>query len=487
MNTTRALWAVLVLAVAAAMGVGCKNSKYCDNSTNPCPSLMTCDSTTHACVSKDGGTGGTGGTGGKTDGGGGDGGHAFRCDASSQCATRDGGGPICEIDGGSCVGCEIDGDCTDKTKPICGTDHTCRPRSAAQGNECSSHTGTTVCSGGECVECAVSVDCKTDATKPICGVDNKCRVCQADSECASKDATAPGVCMSHQDGRCATPAETIYVQNSTGCPAPSPARTGTKASPFCRLDDVQASFSAQSAVDLIVVVGPDPVPSASGIFQPPTSQTKLSLVGQAVGTIAGGAYPGLHISGSDVYLRGLTITASTGTGVVAESASTLRLDGVTISSNQKGGLQVTNSNYDIRNSLFAGNGSGTVNAATFGGVFLGTSPGTPARFDFNTVVQNQDRGVVCGAAGQTINASLLTGNMGGGSGVLPDVSTCTLSSSKTTVDGNPQLSATYRLTSSSPCKDFVTVAPTDPPVHDIDGIVRPQGSAYDCGASEFKP
>jgi len=59
-----------------------------------------------------------------------------------------------------------------------------------------------------------SSDCTGDAAKPICGSNNQCQPCKADSECVSKGATDPGVCMSQTDGHCATPSETIYVQDT---------------------------------------------------------------------------------------------------------------------------------------------------------------------------------------------------------------------------------------------------------------------------------
>src|SRR6185436_7377270 len=109
----------------------------------------------------------------------------------------------------------------------------------------------------------------------------------------------------------------------------------------------------------------------------------------------------------------------------------------------------------------------------------------PARFAFNTVVANNRDGVVCVSASQTVEASLLANNLGGGA--TPDASTCTLMLSKTTTDGTPNLTTTdpkYRLTATSPCRNAVTSTPANAPDHDIDGTKRPQENLFDCGADE---
>jgi hypothetical protein len=121
-----------------------------------------------------------------------------------------------------------------------------------------------------------------------------------------------------------------------------------------------------------------------------------------------------------------------------------------------------------------------------GGVYLTMPPsGSPARFAFDTVVANKRDGVICTSAGQAIDASLLANNMVG-TGVS-DYATCTLATtSKALGTADPMLTPAYRLTANSPCVDFVTPPPANAPDHDIDGVARPQGVAFDCGASEYK-
>ena len=92
--------------------------------------------------------------------------------------------------------------------------------------------------------------------------------------------------------------------------------------------------------------------------------------------------------------------------------------------------------YDVINPLFAGNGGTSDEIGRFvGGAFLGLPPGTqPARFAFNTVVVNNDKGVICEMTSQMIEAK--------SSGEqcrrrwTPDANNCSLSQSKVTADGS---------------------------------------------------
>jgi hypothetical protein len=205
---------------------------------------------------------------------------------------------------------------------------------------------------------------------------------------------------------------------------------------------------------------------------------------------AAAAQGGLSISGTAIYLRDFKIVGTDPTatiGVIADSNAILRLDGVDIENMPEGGLRVTGgTSYDIVNSIFAKNGGVLDDAGrSIGGAFLSNpTPGQSSRFAFNTVVGNQSTGVLCSSSSQTIDASLLAQNLG--SGTVPDYSGCTLSTSMALAMGNPLLTSTYRATANSPCVDAVATPPAGAPDHDIDSVSRPQGKAYDCGASEYK-
>lgn len=477
-----------VLAVAVAgltMSCNSKNLRpgYCKTQSD-CASGMTCDirdgGGTFMCV----GDGGMGGTDGKTDGGGGSGGHPFRCDASVQCGDHDAAAPVCEVDAASCVECVKDKDCKKASTPICLSNKCVGCTSSPQCG--SQDAGMLICSAGACVECTASSDCTTDAKRPICNTSvGTCVRCTADSQCMAKSTSGPGVCMFQTDGHCATDAETIYVQPTSGsCVSGTSATAGTVGMPFCQLGAAVASAGSRQ---LFVLRGG----SITGGTMISTGGP-YSLVGQQTATIiADVGQAGLHVTGTDVYVRDVkigTLNAAT-IGIVADGSATIRLDGVEIDNMPQGGLRVTGSaGYDVSNCIFAGNGGMMDEVGRFiGGAYLTMPPsGSPVRFAFNTVVASKDRGVVCTSASQVVDATLLANNLGGGG--MPDYSGCTLSStSKALGTTDPMLTSTYRLTANSPCVDFVTPPPANAPDHDIDGVARPQGGAFDCGASEYKP
>jgi hypothetical protein len=219
--------------------------------------------------------------------------------------------------------------------------------------------------------------------------------------------------------------------------------------------------------------------------------TPLSIVGQMSATItAGAAQAGLHVTGSDVYVRDVRIKGNDPTatiGIIADGSATIRLDGADIEGMPQGGLYVTASGYDVINSIFADDGGTQVSAGLFiGGALLDVpAVGAPSRFAFNTAVNNQTYGVTCASSSQPIDASLLSGNLG--SGTIRDYTGCTLAStSKALGTGDPMLTSTFRATANSPCVDFVTTPPAGAPNHDIDLVTRPHGAAFDCGASEYE-
>jgi hypothetical protein len=421
MNATRIL--TVMLGAVLLLGGACKNSKYCDDGSNSCPAAMTCNLMTHACMSGSGGAGGAGGetdggagSGGKTDGGsggGGSGGHPFRCDASAQCSERnDGAAPVCELDAASCVGCVVDMDCTeDSTKPICGGGHTCGQCVMGTTNQCAGHSGKTVCSrSGSCVECVTSNDCTADKTRPICGSTNQCQPCVADSECVSKGATDPGVCMSQTDGHCATPAETIYVQNTmtgTTICSDTAVGAGTISQPFCTMQPVPAALT--TTLDLVVVRGT--VSAGTSVFMGQGAPA-TSIVGQQSAFIASAASPGLAMQSGSIYIRGITFSPSASIGISA-TGGMLRLDTVTIDSCKGGGIFLDHTAFEIDNTKVTNNGPGQQGATSWGGILVNSLPASGlTKLDLVTIQANKPVGLTCsnGISGVGVLAS---GNTGG--------------------------------------------------------------------------
>jgi hypothetical protein len=391
---------------------------------------------TWKCVDRDAGM--------PMDADGGDGGDGadepkFTC---NQCEA--GANNVCDMDASRCVECLIDDDC----------------RGAVSINKVCDPSNFT------CVGCLADSDCKV-ATKPIC---NKtiltCESCSTDAQCAAK-VPNPGICMFHQDGRCATDEETIYVRYSSGC-AMALGSGGTRATPYCLSQlGIDAVSQAQS---LVVLQGPDPLTEWAVAAVP---QAPITVVGQASATINPGARVGVRVSAGTVHIRALKIASGSNTGVVADSGADLRLDGCVVESNAKGGVQIDGAAFDITNTVIAKNGStATPGCGGWAGACFNNVLGAP-RFLNNTVLANVGTGVACSGSTTTLAGSIIYNN-------TLEVSLCTVSSC---CSGDPMLSVDYRLTLNSPCINRIDMSMAT--ARDIDGQSRPRGQMSDCGADEF--
>jgi hypothetical protein len=340
----------------------------------------------------------------------------FRCKGPSDCT--DGGLKVCEPDAGMCVGCLANSDCSESTQPICNL-----------------------------------------STR-------MCERCTTDAQCVGR-VTGPGICMFHQDGRCATDAETIYVKNSTGCTMTAGVG-GTTAVPYC-FSQLGIDAAVMGPNRLVVMRGPD----ALRFWTISASGDQVTVVGQNAATIAPGADVGIRVSGGNVYIRGLRVTGSSSTGMVVDNGAELHMDGCRVENNVLGGIRVDGAGFDITNTVLAGNRStSSPGCGGWAGACFNNISGTP-RFLNNTVVSNVGTGIACNNNAVTILGSIAFGN-------TLDVSLCTDTPCCT---GNPALTADYHLMSGSPCIGALDSAIAAP--DDIDGQIRANGQMNDCGADEL--
>jgi hypothetical protein len=167
-----------------------------------------------------------------------------------------------------------------------------------------------------------------------------------------------------------------------------------------------------------------------------------------------------------------------------------------IFNNTGGGIVVANDQkFSVVNSFITGNRNN-------GGVSVGR-PGAGSKFEFNTVVDNQDGagsgdagGVTCDLAGVVFSNNIIFRNVGGVGGIAQTFGLCTYGTSYVAAGTGPtDMSLAfktdtgtrdYHLTSGSPVlvKDVPAVTCTGQ--IDYDGDARPQGGVCDLGADEVK-
>lgn len=306
-----------------------------------------------------------------------------RCDHDSDCPA----GQVCDLNptpqgNGRCVSAPSDG----------GGDG---PRTDSQA--CSACSGSTpVCVNGTCVECATSADCVGNPTKPICDTTgHSCSACLTDDQCVAKLGPNPGVCMAHQDGRCATDAETIYVLNdSSTCVATFSDQGGTVNMPYCSMEPLGLAVGGSRT--LFLVRGP--VNAGTWVYQTAASKPETSIIGKGGAVVAGGAQPAFSMASGRVYIRGLELSSATSLGVTA-TGGTLRLDTVTVDNCPQGGVLLDATAFDIRNTTVVANGPGDVMGTVWGGIRVQNLPsGLPATLDLLTIQNNRAVGLSCSSA-----------------------------------------------------------------------------------------
>ena len=323
---------------------------------------------------------------------------------ANACTQRDPSRPVCGGTG-ACVQCAASSDCSrDPNKPIC-VSGACSACGAGLLGECAlrdpSHP---VCGmAGACVACSSSSDCFTDPAKPICDLTtNACVACGSDAQCAAKG-IGPGVCMAHQDGRCAADAETIYVENGAGCSDTSGLAGGTSVMPYCSMQP--AVVNLDSLRTIIAIRG---TVAASTIGVQTAGQ--VSIVGRDSAVIAGSVNPALRISAGNTYVRGIRLATAASIGCVADPGTTILMDAVTVAGNPGGGILLDGAAFNIANTAVTNNGPGDVMGTTWGGVRVqGLAASGPRKFSQVTIQNNAGPGISCTAAVAGMGV-LATGN-----------------------------------------------------------------------------
>lgn len=311
------------------------------------------------------------------------------CGANMECAELGKSVPVCAMSG-KCVECTMNNHCEPtSTKPVCDTAMNSCTGCKVGGTECAMiDKAKPACAAtGACVECVTNADCKGDSKpvpKPICDkTSNTCQPCKADAECTE----GPKVCMSHQDGRCASDDETIYVQKIASCPGSAAAADGSATKPYCTMDPAVAAITPSRR--LLVLKGIVPGTSA-GIS---AGASQVSIVGQANAAIAPSDV-GFHLLTGDAYVRSVAIGPSLLLGCQADTGSTIRLDRVVITGN-KGGVYLNGAAFDIQNTTVTNN-EYVDDGAIWAGIYAKNPPAAgPAKLKFVTVQNNKATGIVC--------------------------------------------------------------------------------------------
>jgi len=374
--------------------VECITGTTCTGSTPICSAAETCSACTldAQCAAKSTSTPAC-----RSDG------SCVQCTGNSQCG---GATPVCDTTTNICVACLTSSQCSSPTTPICGTNKACAACTA--NAQCAAKSPTLpacALATGACVQCTSNTDCS--GATPVCNTaTNTCRSCTADTECA---ASGPGVCMSHQDGRCASDAETIVV-------------TATSAN--------LPSTSIPAGIRLLVIKG-----AANGTlaWSLPASP-QMTIVGQTsgttVGTLTGPASTAatIKVTGGDLYIRKLSVAGGS-PGIWANGGNVLRLDHATVSNNAAGGILLDGAGFDIKNTTVNGNGANT-GAVPFGGMGIQNTPTSttvPKSISLTSITSNQLLGVTCGTGAAflpTPSSVLATSNVGGDVGTSCGFTSC---------------------------------------------------------------
>jgi hypothetical protein len=246
--------------------------------------------------------------------------------------------------------------------------------------------------------------------------------------------------MKETDGHCATDAETVYVQNVTGCSAGGTGG-GTAATPYCLAQPGIASAKSNGK-SLVVITGALVAGSTTIAASSP-----LTIVGKSSAIInpaSGG--DGIDITSGEIYLRNLTVQGSsslaTGIGINATpgtgSTVTLHMDTCAVTGNPGGGILLNGAAFDIKNATISGNGPN--GSFSWGGIFVQSLPTSgPTTLNLVSITANPASGLSCAGAIQGTGV-LATGNTSVqiATGCSITTGACTVSSSTCGAQATPK-------------------------------------------------
>jgi hypothetical protein len=410
---------------------------------------------------------------------------AATCDDNSQCPGfgEDATDVFCSS--GACVQCLMNSDCSGATP---------------------------VCSNNACVQCVANTDCS--GATPVCDA-NACRVCQADSECAS------GVC--NTDGTCDDAADDLFTDpagtDAGSCTQDAPCKTLAFALSKISTSRFTVSMAMGTYAEAPVIIraadttatnvdihGHGSTINASYgdnyIYEFEINATLRDLVIHA--TNGGGAmlnFPsqgGLYeidnvsLDGADGVFDAGTLTARNVTvfnvDVGIEVGGVLDLDGAVVHDTQSeafivglfNGQATPQASVQAKNMMIYNAGSTAIDVEDGIGSISFTTV-------YNTLTDagTEPFGVTCVGSGVRFTSMIVWGT-----GTHAAETGCTFTTSIVGVAGSgtdPQFvdpaTDNLHLAQGSPAIDAVPTGPAT----DFEGDIRPQGSAYDIGADEYKP
>jgi hypothetical protein len=374
-------------------------------------------------------------------------------------------------------------------RPSCTTDLDC----AAGAPHCEP-------SGHYCVECYENAHCVANADKTFCDLDTfQCSSCVTHADCASQACLPSGICGDDSDVAYVDPqAPEANVACSVAAKCNTIAKALATNLPFLKLQGAINEAVTITTKNLTILADPGTTLSNLGLVLSITGSSTVTIHDL---TIIGDDEKGIYCEKSTLRLTGVTITGCNHRdrrALEAKMGSTLLVSRSRLFSNAGGGILTDGTTtYQVTNTFLYRNGEdgGAIGAADFQSTNTGVN-----MFEMNTVVDNRAKsgavgGIDCGAAVAAPNNIVARNYSGGLNNALtsnaPALGGCNFADSLVTSDAT-QLAFVmpdgagpwdYHVSAGSMAinrgvASTITI--------DFDGDVRPDGTAVELGADEYK-